>query len=173
MSETYEQKMMRLSRLHYLNDNSDFARTSVEEFETWKGQLGRSEDEQYTLRKRRIFLEKYFQSIVEHYGEEEIPVLAMLQLLVKGTTTDDCALLGRFVLEAFGRKPLPNKRFLVAPYLKSHAKFLKWKYGEWSDTLKGTTLQNKIRAELEEYTGRKISGATLEDWLKPETSEIE
>lgn len=170
MSETYEKRMMRLSRIQYLYNDSDFARTSVEEFETWKGQLGLNESDQTKWRTRRVFTEKYFQSIVDQYNHDKISHEAMLQLFFKSATKNDYSLLGRFVMEAFSSKPLPNNRFLVAPYLKSYANFLKWLKKQWGSSLKGTPLQNEIRIELEELTGQKISGATLEQLLKPNAS---
>lgn len=170
MLETYEKRLMRLSRIQYLYNDSDFARTSSEEFETWKGQLELNESDKTKWRTRRIFMEKYFQSIVDQYIQGQTSLEAMLQLFLKASTKKDHALLGRFVMEAFSSKPLPSSRFSIAPYLRSYANFLKWLKEQWNTSLKGTSLQNQIRVELEELTGNKISGTTLENLLKPKTS---
>lgn len=170
MSETYEKRLIRLSRIHYLYNDSDFACTSTEEFETWKGQLGLSESDQTEWRMRRIFLEKYFQSIVDEYKDTPTSYETMLQLFFKAATKKDYALLGRYVSEAFSSKPLPKKRFLVTPYLKSYANFLKWLKKEWDKSLKGAPLQNEIRKRLAELTGYEISGGSLENLLKPKAS---
>lgn len=170
MSETYEKRLMRLSRIHYLYNDSDFARTSTEEFETWKGQLGLKESDQTKWRERRIFLEKYFKSIIDLYKHNQISPEVLLQLLLKASTKNDSALLGRFAIEAFSIRPLSKKRFVIAPYLQSYANFLKWLKNQWGTSLKGTSLQNQIRDELEELTGNKISGSTLETLLKPKVN---
>lgn len=173
MSETYEQRMIRLSKLHYLYRDSDFARTSVEEFETWRGECGFDDEKCRDWRLRRAFLEKYFQCIVDRYIQGEISHEKMLQLFLSAATKNDHAILGRFVGQAFSIKPLSKGRFLATPYLKSYANFLKWLKGQWNGSLKGTNLQNQIREDLEKFTGQKISGASLEEWIKPNSSKSE
>ena len=173
MPETYEKRLARLSRIQYLENNSDFARTSTIEFETWKGQIGLTQAEQTKWRGRRDFLEKYFRSILNLYTQEKLNHETMLQLFLSAATKKDQALLGHFVIEAFSSKPLPKKRSLNIPYLRSRAIFLKWFKKQSGTALKGTALQNQIKAELEDLIGSKISGSTLEEMLKPNVNKIE
>lgn len=170
MAETYEQRMSRLSRLHFLHNDSDFSHTSVEEFETWKGRLGLSEHEQTDWFMRRNFLSKYFDSLAAEYETKEMSPEVFISLLCKAATEKDHALLGRVVQSAFQNKPLSAKRLVVAPYLRSYALFLKWFKGQWKAQSKGTKLQNEIKNDLEKLTGQKISGSTIEDWMKPSSN---
>lgn len=103
----YEEKMIRVSRLEYLNETSDFVNVSVEEFEIWKNTRPLGEKERLEERLRRRELEAICEIYLNGYFEKSTPLdgkLSLLEILKSVCTPNDHAIMGRFVLNALNNR---------------------------------------------------------------------
>lgn len=114
--DDHEKKMMRWSRLQYLNDDSDFAHLNVVEFETWKGERGLHDKDLTSFTYRRRELERLCKAHLAAYQENILSLegsKGLIRSLREICGPNDQALFGKTIWEALkhisAKKEGPSK----------------------------------------------------------------
>jgi hypothetical protein len=119
--EAYVEKLSRLARLHYMNNDSDFRQLTVEEFEQWQDERDLSDQSLTLNRARRSELQKVCNSLLKAYEEDLISLSGkkgLLQTLGRLCGEKDSALFGRTILRALDHEsqksagPSSNREWL-------------------------------------------------------------